>query len=250
MSADAESGYPAASDERTSAGFGHPHHHHRVIDSTNRLARDLANAGAPHGTVVTADEQTAGRGRMGRSWLALAGKALLLSAILRPLDERHGLLPLAIPLAVCEAAESLAPVECSVKWPNDVWIAGRKVAGILIEARPGDGWAVIGVGLNVAIDEAEFSEEIRGLATSVGHGVTVEAARRAVLARFDRWVGASSTEVLTEFRRRDALAGRRIGWNDSSGVADGISDDGNLVVKTDAGERVALSAGEVHLTVE
>ena len=95
------------------------------------------------GTVVTAAEQSAGRGRQGRTWTAPAGKALLCSAIVRPLSSEHGLLPLAVPLAVCEAAEGLGAGECLVKWPNDVWLDGRKLAGILIEARPPD-WAVVG----------------------------------------------------------------------------------------------------------
>ncbi|HXS48309.1 MAG TPA: biotin--[acetyl-CoA-carboxylase] ligase, partial [Solirubrobacterales bacterium] len=124
--------------------FGAPHRHFRVTDSTNARTRDLVEAGAPGGTVVTAAEQTAGRGRQGRTWTAPAGKALLYSAILRPLDQRHLLLPLSVPLAVCEAAEQLEPgIECQIKWPNDVWIAGRKLAGVLIEAKPQDGWAVI-----------------------------------------------------------------------------------------------------------
>ncbi|HEX8959350.1 MAG TPA: biotin--[acetyl-CoA-carboxylase] ligase, partial [Solirubrobacterales bacterium] len=133
-------------------GFGHPHRHFRVTDSTNARARELAEGGAPGGTVVTADEQTVGRGRQGRSWTAPPGKALLYSALLRPLDERHLLLPLAVPLAVCEAAEALElGIECGIKWPNDVWLDGKKLAGVLIEAKPQEGWAVIGVGLNLTI---------------------------------------------------------------------------------------------------
>src|SRR5215813_4467291 len=148
--------------------FGLPHRHFARTDSTNDRARELAAAGAPHGTVVTAAEQTAGRGRQGRSWTAPAGKALLYSALLRPLEERHMMLPLAVPLAVCEAAEALRPgLECGVKWPNDVLVAGRKLAGVLIEARPRDGWAVIGVGLNLTIAEDEFPPDLRDTATSV-----------------------------------------------------------------------------------
>ncbi len=135
--------------------FGHPHLHLRLTGSTNERARALAEAGAPSGTIVTAGEQSAGRGRRGRVWSAPAGKALLYSAILRPLDREHALLPLSVPVAVCEAIESIAPVECAIKWPNDVWIDERKVAGVLIEARPPD-WAVIGVGVNVAIEAGEF----------------------------------------------------------------------------------------------
>ena len=127
--------------------FGAPHRHYRRIDSTNTRAKQLAEAGAPHGTVVTAAEQTEGRGRQGRVWTAPPGKALLYSAILRPHGERP-LLPLAAAVAVCEAAEALAPgVECGVKWPNDVHLDNLKLAGVLIEARPQSGWAVIGVGL-------------------------------------------------------------------------------------------------------
>jgi BirA family biotin operon repressor/biotin-[acetyl-CoA-carboxylase] ligase len=148
--------------------FGMPHRHYRVTDSTNARARELVEAGAAGGTVVTATEQTAGRGRQGRTWTAPPGKALLYSAILRPLDERHLLLPLAVPLAVCEAAEELAPgVECAIKWPNDIWIDGRKLAGILIEAKPQDGWAVIGVGLNLTIVRNEFPIELRDTAVSI-----------------------------------------------------------------------------------
>jgi len=148
--------------------FGAPHRHFRVTDSTNARARELVEDGAPHGTIVTAAEQTAGRGRQGRTWTAPAGKALLYSAVLRPLDERHLLLPLSVPIAVCETAEALAPeVECQVKWPNDVWIDGRKLAGVLIEAKPQDGWAVIGVGLNLSIEHDEFPPELRETAVSI-----------------------------------------------------------------------------------
>ncbi|HET8862782.1 MAG TPA: biotin--[acetyl-CoA-carboxylase] ligase, partial [Solirubrobacterales bacterium] len=149
-------------------GFGVPHRHFPVTDSTNARARELVEDGAPHGLVVTAAEQTAGRGRQGRTWTAPPGKALLYSAILRPLDERHLLLPLAVPLAVCDAAEQLNPgVACQVKWPNDVWIEGRKLAGVLIEAKPQDGWAVIGVGLNLSIAPAEFPPDLRETAVSL-----------------------------------------------------------------------------------
>jgi len=159
--------------------FGAPHRHFRVTDSTNARARELAERDAPHGTVVTADEQTAGRGRQGRTWTAPPGKALLYSAVLRPLDERHLLLPLAVPLAVCEAAEQLEPgIECQIKWPNDIWVEERKLAGVLIEAHmPGrgssgdaasqDGWAVIGVGLNLTIAADEFPPELRDTAASL-----------------------------------------------------------------------------------
>jgi len=232
--------------------FGDPHEHHDSIDSTNRRAKELAAAGSPSGTVVTAAEQTAGRGRGERRWSAPAGAALLYSAILRPLDLDHLLLPLAVPLAVCAACESVAEVECRVKWPNDVWIDERKLAGVLIEARPPE-WAVIGIGINLSIEPEQFPADLRWPAVSLGGGVTPERMRAAVDQQLAPWVEARIDRVLAEFRRRDALAGREIGWEggpgdgDRAGVAAGIDERGNLLVRTDDGDLVALGAGEVHL---
>ena len=226
--------------------FGTPHRHFRVIDSTNTSARELAAAHAPGGTVVTATGQDAGRGRQGRSWHAVPGKSLIYSAILRPLEPHHALLPLAVPLAVCDAAESLAPVACQVKWPNDVWIDGRKAAGILIEARPQDGWAVIGVGLNVSLMPDDFPEELRDTSASIGMDVSVRDALAALNRELGHWVDAPREDVLAAYRRRDGLRGREIEWADGSGTASGIADDGNLLVRTESGE-VSLGAGEVHL---
>ncbi len=236
-------------------GFGLPRRHFRVTDSTNDRARELALAGAPGGTVVTTEEQTSGRGRRGRTWAAPPGKALLYSAILRPLGREHGLLPLAVPLAVCEAVEMLASLECRVKWPNDVWIAERKAAGVLIEARPPD-WAVIGIGLNLAVEPAEFPPDLRWPATSVGHGATVAAALAAVNERLGLWVDAAPGRVLEEFAARDALHGRQIRWEGAgadfpsgAGRAEGVDDRGNLLVATEDGQRLSLGAGEVSLSL-
>jgi BirA family biotin operon repressor/biotin-[acetyl-CoA-carboxylase] ligase len=242
------------------AEFGAPHRHHRSTDSTNARARELALAGAPNGLVVTAGEQSAGRGREGRSWFAPPGTALLYSALLRPLGQRP-LLPLAVPLAVCEAAEALAPVRCEVKWPNDIWIEGRKLAGVLIESRAGqDGFAVIGVGLNVAVPAGSFPVELRDTATSLAlHAGSLEPqppgtaapavgrAREALDRALGRWVDAGEPEVLEGFRSRDALAGRRVSWEEGAGRAAGIDDAGHLLVDADDGGTVALGAGEVHL---
>jgi BirA family biotin operon repressor/biotin-[acetyl-CoA-carboxylase] ligase len=236
-------------DPRGSAGhFGMPHRHYARTDSTNTRARELAAAGAPHGTVVIAAEQTEGRGRQGRTWTAPAGKALLYSAVVRPLDERHLMLPLAVPLAVCEAAEELQPgIECGVKWPNDVQVEGRKLAGVLIEARPQDGWAVVGVGLNLAIEPREFPPELRGTATSL-QSVSSTAAATALNRRLEDWIGAEPDTVLAAWRERDALRGREVAWDGGSGVADGVDDRGYLLVRTPGGDRIAVGAGEVHLT--
>ena len=230
--------------------FGSPRQHRHSLGSTNDLARELATAGAPQGTVVTADEQVAGRGRQGRSWTAPAGKALLYSAIVRPLQQRHLVLPLAASLAVAEAAEEVADVSCAIKWPNDVWIEGRKCAGVLIEARPQDGWAVIGVGLNVSIEPDEFPEELRGTATSLDADTTVDGALEALNDSLTRWTLADPPEVLAAFRERDALRGREITWDGGNGTAEGIDERGNLLVATGSGEQMSLGAGEVHLRLD
>jgi len=251
--------------------FGLPHRHFHRTDSTNRRARELAAAGVPHGTVVTAGEQSAGRGRQGRTWTAPPNKALLYSAIVRPLEERHTLLPLAVPLAVCEAAEQLGPhLDCKVKWPNDIHVEGKKLAGVLIEARPQDGWAVIGIGLNLSIERDEFPPELRDTATSIlssghraeGRGPAAPSpllpagspplgpltAAEVLSQRLDHWVQADPTEVLATWRNRDALIGREVAWDGGSGIADGVDDRGYLVVIAPGGDRVAVGAGEVHLT--
>lgn len=251
--------------------FGTPHRHFARTDSTNTRARELAAAGAPHGTVVTAAEQSAGRGRQGRTWMAPPNKALLYSAILRPLADRHTMLPLAAPLAVCETAEQLNPdLSCQVKWPNDIHVEGRKLSGVLIEARPQDGWAVIGVGLNLSIQQDEFPEELRDTATSIfasdqrtqergsagqkrgGSGRPPLpgplTAAKVLNDRLVNWVNAEPDEVLAAWRTRDALLGKEVAWEGGSGVADGVDDRGYLVVVTPGGDRIAVGAGEVHLT--
>jgi BirA family biotin operon repressor/biotin-[acetyl-CoA-carboxylase] ligase len=227
--------------------IGTPRVHHRVTDSTNQRAKELADAGAPHGTAVTADEQTAGRGRQGRSWVAPPRSAVLLSVVLRDLDESAALLPLATAVAVCEAAESLAPVRCEIKWPNDVWVERRKLCGILVEGRPAAGWAVVGLGVNVTTREFPADLVATSLALS-GAEVSVEQTVGAVLAMLDRWLSSPPAEVLDAWRARDALLGSKIGWGEGEGVAAGIDDRGSLLVDTSDG-RVALGAGEVHLVL-
>jgi BirA family biotin operon repressor/biotin-[acetyl-CoA-carboxylase] ligase len=181
------------------------------------------------------------------------------------------MLPLAAPLAVCEAAEELNPnLECKVKWPNDIHVEGRKLAGVLIEARPQDGWAVIGIGLNLFISREEFPPELRDTAISLfdpGHKgggwgpagppplwppgpppSAPSAAAEVLSHHLDRWTAAAPEEILGAWRERDALKGRKVEWEDGSGVADGVDDRGYLVVVTAGGDRIAVGAGEVHLT--
>jgi BirA family biotin operon repressor/biotin-[acetyl-CoA-carboxylase] ligase len=212
--------------------LGRPRLHHRVIDSTNRRARELAGAGAPHGTLVTAGVQTAGRGRQGRRWEAPEGSALLCSLILREFD---ALLSLRAGLAVADVAGEAA----RVKWPNDVQVGGRKVAGVLVEGRPHEGWAVVGIGVNVAA-----APDLPDTGT-LGRD-DVEAVLAELLSALQARLAEPRDAALEALRARDALLGEEVRWDGGSGVAAGIDADGGLRVTTDAGEQV-LSAGEVHL---
>jgi BirA family transcriptional regulator, biotin operon repressor / biotin---[acetyl-CoA-carboxylase] ligase len=220
--------------------IGTPRVHLRLTDSTNERAKELALAGAPHGTLVTADEQTAGRGRQGRRWTAPPRSALLMSLVTRRLAPT---LPLAGAVAVCDAL----PADCRIKWPNDVWLERRKLAGILVEGRPADGWAVLGIGLNVTTDV--FPDELAESATSLrieGIELDRETVLTAVLAALDEWLDAPDEAVLSAWSELDALRGERVRWAEGQGVAAGIDASGALLVDTDEG-RIALDAGEVHL---
>src|SRR4051794_8140062 len=196
--------------------IGLPRVHHRTTDSTNARARELAAAGAPHGTIVTATEQTAGRGRQGRTWVGPPGRALLVSIVVRGFDE---LLPLRAGLAVADVAGPSA----RVKWPNDVLLDGRKVAGILAEGRPAEGWAVVGIGLNVAVEVAGLPEELRGLAGTLGRPPeALDATLGELLAAFAGRLEEGAEASVATLRRRDALRGRPVRWTGGHGQAAGI----------------------------
>jgi BirA family biotin operon repressor/biotin-[acetyl-CoA-carboxylase] ligase len=220
--------------------LGTPRLHLRETTSTNDRARALAIAGAPNGTLVTAGAQSGGRGRQGRSWVAPPGRALLCSLVIR---DPSRLLPLAAGVAVAELVGEAA----RLKWPNDVLLDGRKVAGILVEGRAQEHWAVLGIGLNVALREQDFPPELRERAGTLGLGIeALEPTLERLLDSLARWIGAPDERVLVAVRERDALIGERVRWAHGEGTAGGIDGDGRLVVLTEAG-RVTLDAGEVHL---
>jgi BirA family biotin operon repressor/biotin-[acetyl-CoA-carboxylase] ligase len=221
--------------------LGRPRLHLRETDSTNDRARELAAAGAPHGTLVTAASQSAGRGRQGRTWSAPPGHALLMSLVLR---QTHPLLPLAAAVAVADAVG----VDAAIKWPNDVLVGGRKVSGILAEGRPQEGWAVLGVGVNVAVRIEDLPPELHATAATLGRQpADVEPFLADLLAALERALTLPAAELLDAWRARDALLGRPIAWAHGSGTAGGIDGEGRLVVELPDGGRTTLDAGEVHL---
>jgi BirA family transcriptional regulator, biotin operon repressor / biotin---[acetyl-CoA-carboxylase] ligase len=245
VTASGDSGVNAAIDELRRAGgtLGRPRLHLRATTSTNDRARELAQAGAPHGTLVTAAEQSSGRGRQGRTWSAPAG-ALLMSLVLR---DAPALLPLAAGVAVAEVAGP----DALVKWPNDVLVEGRKVAGILAEGRPTEGWTVLGIGLNVALRVEDLPSELHATAGTLGLAPReLEPTLARLLAGLERVLALDAARLLDEYRARDALRGREVAWADGSGRAAGIDGAGRLVVELAGGGRTALGAGEVHLLRE
>ena len=221
--------------------LGRPRLHMRETTSTNDRARELAARGAPHGTIVTAGAQTAGRGRQGRTWTAPAGSSLLVSLVLRAYD---GLLPLRAGLAVADLAGPTA----RVKWPNDVLIGGRKVAGILAETRPTEGWAVLGIGLNAALDLNDLPTDLRATAATLGRTRgELDRVLEELLERLTAWLAAPVDEVLPALRARDALLDLPVAWNGGDGVGAGIDDAGRLLIRRGDGSQTMLDAGEVHL---
>lgn len=249
------SGPPAPPATDTSATLGHPRLHLRRTGSTNQLVRELASDGAPHGTLVTACEQTAGRGRQGRTWSAPAGSSLLMSLLLR---DPSPLLSLIAGAAVCEAIGD----DARIKWPNDVVVENAegelgKLAGILVEGRPQEGWAVLGIGVNVAVELALMPAELRGRAATLGRDpAAIEPLLARVLAALQQWLTAPPDAALQAWRARDALRGRAIAWgapgevpsgDGGHGTAVGIDEAGHLIVELADGQRMTLQAGEVHL---
>jgi BirA family transcriptional regulator, biotin operon repressor / biotin---[acetyl-CoA-carboxylase] ligase len=232
-------------DRVAAAPLGQPRVHLRRTDSTNDRARELAIAGAPHGTLVTAREQTAGRGRQGRRWSAPADSSLLMSLLLR---SPPPLLPLIAAVAVCDIAGD----EARIKWPNDIVLARPsglgKLAGILTEGRPQQGWAVLGIGVNVAVRVEDLPAEPRARAATLGLSrAEIEPTLARLLEALQRRLESSPQATLEAFRARDALRGRAVAWATGRGRAEGIDGAGRLVIELADGGHATLAAGEVHL---
>jgi BirA family biotin operon repressor/biotin-[acetyl-CoA-carboxylase] ligase len=225
------------------APFGTPRLHLRLTDSTNTRARELAAAGAPHGTLVTTAEQSAGRGRQGRTWSAPAGRSLLCSVVVRDPP------PLVSLLAGVATAEAVGP-EAQLKWPNDVYVDRRKVAGILVEGRPQEGWGIIGVGVNVAVAPGSFPAELADRAGTLGLGPeAIEPTLVRLLGALERWLAAPTEDILDAVRARDALLGQTLTWAGGTARGAGIDGHGRLLVDGPDG-RQALNAGEVHIDTD
>jgi BirA family transcriptional regulator, biotin operon repressor / biotin---[acetyl-CoA-carboxylase] ligase len=228
-------------------GFGLPYRYETSCESTQRLL----SPDAPEGAVAACDEQTAGRGRLGRSWEAPAGKGLLVSILLRPpADRRVAELSLVGGVAAALTVESALGLSAQIKWPNDVMVNRSKVAGVLAETS--EGVVVLGIGLNVNQTRDELPQDGR---VPVGSLLTTDAVERerapllAVLVSeieraYKLWQAGGLAELYEELGSRDFLRGRRITAEGSSGLAIGIDRSGRLEVELN-GKRRLIESGEI-----
>ena len=240
---------------------------HRQVDSTNRIAEELAREGAPEGSLVLADAQSAGRGRLGRSFFSPGGRSIYLSALLRPSEppEEVHLYIFVAALAVATAVRGFVPsqVDVSIKWPNDVLLDGLKTSGINLPAQIENGRvtsAVLGIGVNVNVGEEEFPPELRGLATSlrIASGTPVdrvtfaEALIEGLEREIDRFRSEGFAPVLDDWGKFFRMRGLRVRVGgpavrqEIEGTVEGLDPHGALLLRTDGGTKRVL-AGDVTL---
>ena len=233
------------------------------IDSTNQYAKRIAEEGAPDGTLVIADEQTAGKGRSGRTWVTPPAEAIAFTLLLRPelSPDRISMVTLVMGLAVTNAVNSLYGVSAGIKWPNDVVIKGRKLCGILTEMSAEVrqvNYIVIGVGINANL--TSFPEEIREIATSLRLELSRDINRAELIARvmaeFERLYAEFEAQgdlgaVMQEYNELCLNAGSKVRVLDPNGeytgTSRGINSMGELLVETEDGKMQEVYAGEVSV---
>jgi len=248
----------------------HPVHFFPRTGSTNDLALALSNTGAPDATLVVAESQSAGRGRLaGRTWHSPPGAGLYFSLILRPrlAPADFPKLTLAAGLALCKGLESHTPCRPGLKWPNDLFLHGKKCGGILLEtqamAGAGQTAVVIGIGLNVNTPAETFSGELHAKATSLAAATGVLYDRglllAAILAELDLVVArleqADFPGILAEWRQRDTHAGQQVAWVNNqgkivSGISLGPDEEGLLQIRDSRGVVHSVISGDISLARE
>lgn len=232
-------------------------HRFDSVSSTNDVA-----AGRPEGTVIIAAEQTAGKGRLGRSWTSPPGEGLYLSIVLRPPlpFDRLWQTAFVVSLAACEAIRQVSGLDARIKWPNDILIGDRKVCGILIETR-GRGDAetrrpvIAGIGINVNNQSFPPDFNATSIAIEIGHQIPMADVEESLLARLDarysRFLTDGFPPILEAWKALDCTIGRRVTVHTPDAVIEGaameVTDDGDLVIRRDDGTWVNVKAGEVIL---
>ncbi len=238
--------------------------HTAATGSTNDDLKTLARAGAVEGTIVSTDEQLAGRGRRGRTWHAPTASSLLLSTLLRPvwLEPRHAaLLTMLAAVACAEAIESIADVRVALKWPNDLLIGGRKAGGILVETELTAGriaWAILGTGINIIWNptaHAELGTGATSVAIAAGRAVERGDILRVLLQRLDghyaQLAAGAQTELYERWRDRLDTLGRHVAVEErgtiTQGIAEDVTPDGALLLRLPDGTARLVTAGEVSV---
>jgi BirA family biotin operon repressor/biotin-[acetyl-CoA-carboxylase] ligase len=242
-----------------------------TINSTNTYAMELADMGYPEGTVIIADAQTGGKGRLGRKWLSPQGKNLYMSTILRPviLPRDAAILTLMSAVACASAIKRLSSVPASIKWPNDIMVSDRKLGGILTEIKADMErifHAVIGIGININLEAEDMPDEIKACATSIK---IEQKSRRAevqnssdfsrtliaieIIKELDRWysmlLNSGKKPVIEEWLKLSSTIGRAVkvtvGNNVFTGIAGTIDEEGMLMLKLPDNTVKKISAGDV-----
>ncbi|PIR17468.1 MAG: biotin--[acetyl-CoA-carboxylase] ligase [Deltaproteobacteria bacterium CG11_big_fil_rev_8_21_14_0_20_49_13] len=232
-------------------------HHYKEIVSTNDIAFGLAKNGAAHGEVVVAETQTKGRGRMGRLWESPAGRSICMSVILRPDSSvETSPLTLVVGIAVADALKNFTKGELKVKWPNDIWLNGKKLCGILAEK--GDGAIVVGIGVNVNSEKSDLSPEVSGIATSLkeeeGKAFDPEAVLKNICEELDNYYNVFVADGFDPFVAlynswsliNDKEVSVTFNNEVTKGVAIGIDTDGALLLRKEGAVKKII-AGDVSL---
>jgi BirA family biotin operon repressor/biotin-[acetyl-CoA-carboxylase] ligase len=231
------------------------------VDSTNAIAKHLADAGEPEGAIVLTDFQTAGRGRMARSWVAPARSSILVSLLLKamPRPDQNGRLTMAVALGACEAIRAETELDAQIKWPNDILINGKKCAGILAEASTGANlveYMIVGLGANVnfaATSVAGVPANATTIADELGREFPREQLMVALMHHIERFYLRlkAGEDLHAEWKSRLATLGQKVSVREGDRVVEGIAQDvdgdGALLVRKDNGEIERLIAGDVTL---
>lgn len=239
--------------------------HVAETSSTNVLAKEYAKNGAVHGTSIIADNQTAGRGRLGKKWQSIAGTGLYCSIIIRPGCKRedYSKMTLVAGLAVAETVEIICGMPIELKWPNDLYLQGQKCGGILCESSLGgdkhDDFIIIGIGVNVNTKEQDFSDKMRLSPTSLlavtGNKYSIDQlllkVRKSILEKVTLFETTGLEEILPLWKKRDMLAGKiirclAVGGGEVEGEAQGVNDDGILYLRDSDGVLHEVLSGDVQ----
>ena len=245
-------------------------HQLSVIDSTNDEATRRAQEGAEEGEIFLAEEQTAGRGRLNRPWESPRGRNLYLSCILRPPIKPYEA-PLLTLMAASALFDTLSPLlpeklksTLKIKWPNDLYLNGKKIAGILCEMKAEGNrlqWVVCGIGLNINTTAPDFSPDLRSTATSLkieaqktlDRGLILSKLLIALEDRYDQFLERGPVEIISFCERHSSLKGQKVLWHSPTGeirgVVKGLDTQGALILHTADGKRLIVTAGDVERDV-